>query len=157
MSSYINFYLVPKKSKKIYGYDEEKGNIETEVKLSEGVPLLLSSWSRNNEVYQAYDDTLNPPYAGRELTYKEISHEDAKRVVQEFEEDLKKTEKRLEIDYKMLKEGGYSEEIWEDIHSMEEYVTEQKNTLQELNSIADIVYDVTQGYTDFEKVLINIV
>ena len=56
----------------------------------------------------------------------------------------------------MLKEGGYSSELWEDIHSMEKYVSEQKQTLDVVEYISNLVYECTEGYNDFEKVLINI-
>jgi hypothetical protein len=56
----------------------------------------------------------------------------------------------------MLKEGGYSSELWDDIHSMEEYLKQQQNCVEELKHISSIVYEVTEGYNDFEKVLINI-
>jgi hypothetical protein len=156
MSSYLNFYVVPKLSKKKYDYNKDDGHTETEVKLSEGLPLLLLLYSRNNDVYRAYNETLNPAYAGMEDKYTEVTYEDAQRVVKEFEDDLKGSEQRLEINYKMLKEGGYSSELWEEIHSEETYIREQKETLEELKFIASFVYDVTNGYSDFEKVLINV-
>lgn len=156
MSSYLSFYLVPKKTKKRYGYDEEKGNTEEEVKVSEGEPLLLMSYSRSSEVYQAYNDTLNPAYAGNDDKYTELTYEDAKRVIDEFESDIKKTEKRLAVSYKMLKEGGFSDELYTEINSTEEYLDEQKAVLEELKHISNIVYECSNSWTDFEKVLINI-
>ena len=56
----------------------------------------------------------------------------------------------------MLKEGGYSSELWEDIHSMEDYLSEQKETLEEIKEIMYLVQECTGKYNDFEKVLINI-
>lgn len=156
MSNYLSFYLVPKKSKKRYDYNKDDGHTEIEIKLSEGVPLCLMSYSRSSDVYQAYNETLNPAYCGMEEKYTELSYEDAQRVVREFEDDLKNTERRLAINYKMLKEGGYSSELWEEIHSEETYIREQKETLEELKFIASFVYEVTNDYTDFEKVLINV-
>lgn len=156
MSSYLSFYLVPKKTRKKYNYDSEKGNTTEEVKLSEGVPLLLMSYSRGNPVYQAYNETLDVAYAGMEEKYTELSYEDAKRVVDEFEEDLKKSERRLEINYKMLKESGYNSELWEEIHSTETYIDEEKETLEELKNIQNLIYEITRDFTDFEKVLINV-
>ena len=156
MSSYLNFYLVPKKSKKKYDFDKDDGHTEIEIKLSEGEPLLLMSFSRSSEIYQAYNETLNPAYCGMEEKYTELTYEDSKNVIREFEDDLKKTEERLKVDYKMLKEGGYSSELWEEIHSFEEYIKGQKSVLEELKSISNIVYEVCEGYNDFEKVLINV-
>ena len=156
MSSYLTFYLVPKKTRKKYGYDENEGNTETEEEISTGKPLVLFSFSRNNDVYQAYNNSLNPAYAGMEEKYTEVTYEDSQKVVNDFEEDLKSTEKRLEINYKMLKEGGYSSELWEDIQSTEQYLSEQKDALNELKFISNLIYECTNDWTDFEKVLINV-
>jgi len=156
MSSYLTFYLVPKKSKKSYEYSPDEGHTEKEIELSKGTPLVFTSYSRNNEIYRAFYESLNPAYAGMEEKYTELTSENCKLVINEFEEDIKSTEKRLEIDYKMLKEGGYSSELWDDIHSMEKYLSEQKETLKTIKYLADIVYECYQGFNDFEKVLINI-
>lgn len=156
MSSYLTFYLVPKKTKKKYDFSKDDGSSEIEVELSKGEPLCLMSYSRSSDVYQTYVDTLNPAYCGMEEKYTEVTYEDSKRVCKEFEEDMKETKQRLEIDYKMLKEGGYNSDLYEDIQSFEKYLAEQKASLEELKSISNLVYEVTEGYTDFEKVLINV-
>ena len=156
MSSYLSFYLVPKKTKTKYGYNEKDGHTEEVVEVSKGEPLLLMSYSRNNEVYQAYKETLNPAYAGNEAKYTELTYDDAKRVIDEFEDDVKKTEKRLAIAYKMLKEGGYSEDLYTEINSTEQYLDEQKEVIQDLKNIANLVYECSNSWTDFEKVLINV-
>lgn len=156
MSSYLSFYLVPKKSKKKYCYDAENGRTEEEVKLSEGLPLLLMSYSRNTGVYRAYYETLHPVYCGDEEKYTELTYENAQLVVQEFEDDLRDSEDRLAISYKMLREGGYSSELWEDIQSTESYLKEERESLEELRFIKNLIYDITREWSDFEKVLINV-
>ena len=156
MSSYLTFYLVPKKTRKKYDYSKDDGHTETEVELSTGLPLALMSYSRNNEIYRAFSETLNPAYAGMEEKYTELTTDGCKMVIEDLENDIKSTEKRLAINYKMLKEGGYSSELWEDIHSMEDYLSEQKETLEEVKYISRLVYECTEGYNDFEKVLINV-
>ncbi len=156
MSSYLTFYLVPKKTRKKYDFSKDDGHTEIEVELSNGTPLVFLSYSRSNEIYRAFYETLNPVYAGNEEKYTELTTDGCKRVIEDLESEIKSTEKRLEIDYKMLKEGGYSSELWEDIHSMEKYVSEQKQTLDVVEYISNLVYECTEGYNDFEKVLINI-
>ena len=157
MSSYLTFYLVPKKTKKKYVFDKDKKtDTEVEVKISEGEPLDLMSFCRSNEVYQAYKETLNPAYCGYEMKYTEITVEDTKKVIEEYEKDVKSTEQRLEIDYKMLKEGGFSGDIWDDIQSMENHLREQKDTIRQLEDISNLVDEVYNGFGDFEKVLINV-
>lgn len=156
MSSYLTFYLVPKKTRKKYDFNKDDGHTEIEVELSTGTPLVLVSYSRSNEIYRAFNETLNPAYAGMEEKYTELTTDGCKRVIEDLESEIKSTEKRLEIDYKMLKEGGYSSELWDDIHSMEKYVSEQKETLESIRHICSLVNECSNGYNDFEKVLINI-
>lgn len=156
MSSYLTFYLVPKKTRKRYDFNKDDGHTEIEVELSNGIPLVFLSYSRSNEIYRAFYETLNPAYAGDEEKYTELTTDGCKRVIEDLESEIKSTEKRLEIDYKMLKEGGYRSELWEDIHSMEKYLSEQKGTLDEVKHISNLVYECAEGYNDFEKVLINV-
>ena len=156
MSSYLTFYLVPKKTKKKYDFDKDDGSTEHEIELSKGEPLVLTSYSRSSDVYQAYNDTLHPAYCGMEDKDTELSYEDSQMVVRDFEKELNKTKEHLDVDYKMLKEGGYSSELWEEIHSWEKYVKEQSSTLEVLKFISSLVYEVYEEWTDFEKVLINI-
>ncbi len=156
MSSYLTFYLVPKKTRKKYDFNKDDGHTEIEVELSTGTPLVLVSYSRSNEIYRAFNETLNPAYAGMEEKYTELTMDGCKRVIEDLESEIKSTEKRLAINYKMLKEGGYSSELWQEIHSTEEYLSEQKETLDEVKYISRLVYECTKGYNDFEKVLINI-
>ena len=156
MSSYLTFYLVPKKTKKKYDFNKDDGSTEIEVELSKGEPLCLMSYSRSSDIYQAYNEELNPAYCGMEEKYTELTYEDTTRVCDAFEKEMNETKQRLDIDYKMLKEGGYNSDLWEEIQSFEKYLAEQKASLEELKFISSLVYEVTEGYTDFEKVLINV-
>lgn len=156
MSSYLNIYLQPKKSRKTYGFDNEGVHTEKTVELSQGLPMLLISYSRSSDIYTAFNDSLNPVYAGMETAYTELTESKCKSVIAYIEDDVAKAEKRLEIDYKILKEAGYNSELSDDIHSIEEYVREQKECINSIRGIYDIVYDCEEGYCDFEKVLINI-
>ena len=137
MSSYLTFYLVPK------GEDKK--------------PLTFISYSRNNDVYQSYYEELNPAYIGNgdEPNYTELTPEKALQVVNTAKDDLKKAEKALNnriLAYKELNDT--SEEAIQDIASTREYIEELKEGLAELQCIYNWVSDI--GYSDFEKVLINI-
>lgn len=156
MSSYLSFYLVPKKTRKTYGYNEEEGHTEKEIKISEGKPILFLAYSRSSDIYHAYNDILNPAYCGMEEKYTDVTVEDSKRVVAEYEKTIKKTEERLAVSYKMLKEAGYSSELWEDIQSTEEYLKEEKSVLEELKFITFIIEETEKGFNEFERVLINV-
>lgn len=156
MSSYLSFYLVPKKSKKVYNYDNDGEHTEKEIELSTGIPLLLFSFSRSSDLYQAFNDTLHPAYAGMEEKYTELTTDGCKEVMDDIRNEIEDTKKRLNTDYKMLKESGYSSELYEDIHSWENYVTERESLLESVKNIYDIVYECAEGYNNFEKVLINV-
>lgn len=156
MSSYLTFYLVPKKSKKSYNYDKDEGHTEVEVELSTGTPLALMSYSRSSDVYRAFNETLNPAYAGMEDKYTELTVDGCNSVISDLEDEMNTTQKRLKINYKMLKESGYCSELWEDIQTMEGYVSEQEETIKIVKNIRNIVYECTNGYNDFEKVVINV-
>lgn len=156
MSSYLTFYLLPKKSKKQYIYNETDGSTEKEVKITEGLPLSFLSYSRSSDIYQEFNENMSIAYAGQEDKYTEISHSDVLRICEDIEETIKKTKERLEIDYKIIKESGCDSDMWEQIHSSETFIKEQEETLRDIKNIANIVYEVTSGYNDFEKVLANV-
>lgn len=144
MSSYLNFYLVPKKKE---GQEEEPK------------PLLFQSWSRNTSVYQAFDENLNIVYTGNEKVYTEITPSKVKGVIEYIEEDLKKVKKRLKETIKLFKDTAITSlEIYEsyqnDCLSTQEYIEELEEQIADLQGILTWVSDLE--YTDFEKVLANI-
>ena len=148
MSSYLTFYLVPKKSKTKYTKDEE---IEIEIPQE---PLAVFSYCRSDAVYEQYYSSLHPAYAGSEDKYTEITEDDAKSIVRSFErEDLNPAKERLEILYKLF-QIKYDNELANDIISLEDYIKGLEYTLSELKYIARFIEEIT--YSDFEKVLINI-
>ena len=155
MSGYLTFYLVPKKTKKFYSYNdgEEK---EVESKLSEGLPLTFMTYTRSSNIYQAFDENLSIAFCGKETKYTDITLEDVHHVYNSVKNEIQSSESRLEVDYKILKDGGYSSELWEQIHSTEDFLKEQRELLAEIQGIVNIVSEVADGYTDFEKVVANI-
>lgn len=158
MSSYLNFYLVPKKESTRFGYTEEDGNTETKIKLSEGLPLLFMSISRASDIYTAFNDSLCVQYIGDgdEPKYEELTVEKVNMVISDWKEEIDSTQTRLDTNYRMLRSGAKVEELWEDIHDGEKYLHEQKETLKQLEGIRSWVLECCEGYNQFEKVLINI-
>ena len=156
MSSYLTFYLVPKKTRKNYYYDENKDRSEKEIELSKGLPLALYSYSRSNEIYQAFTQNLSVAYCGNEEKYTDLTVGMCDDVIDSIKEDINNAEERLNVDYKMLKESGYSSEMYEEIHSEESYIKDLKSTLDLAKEIRNMVVECTDGYNDFEKVLINV-
>ena len=145
MSSYLNFYLVPKK----------KEGTEDEPK-----PLCFMSYSRSNPVYESYRETVNPVFIGNdtEYQYTELSTEDANRVVDSAKEDLESVKKRYEANISIYKELGKMPDVKaiSDLTETKEYMQELQDNINELQFIANMVSDIALGYTDFGKVLINI-
>lgn len=155
MSSYLTFYLVPKKTKKNYFYTEN-GEKESEIKLSEGLPLTFMSYSRSSAIYQIFDENMSIAFCGNEEKYTEITPEDMHRIYETLNDEIQNLENKLKIDYKIIKECGCSSEMWEQIHSTEDFLKEQRELLAKIQGIVNIVSEVTNGYTDFEKVVANI-
>lgn len=157
MSSYLTFYLVPKKTTKKYGFDGSN-NTEDEIKLSEGKPISFLSYSRATDIYQAFHENLNVTYIGMgdEPAYEEVTLDKINYVISEQKNDIEKTKQRLETNYKMLQNGAKVDDMWEDIHTMEDYLKEQMETLSELQHIKFWVTECVEGYNQFEKVLMNV-
>lgn len=144
MSSYLNFYLVPKKKE---GQEEEPK------------PLLFQSWSRNTNVYQAFDENFSIVYVGNKEAYTDITPSKVKDVIECVEEDLKKVKKRLKETIKLFKDTAITSlEVYEsyqnDCLSTQEYIEELEEQIADLRGILTWVSDLK--YTDFEKVLANI-
>lgn len=144
MSSYLNFYLVPKKRE---GQEEEPK------------PLLFQSWSRNSNVYQAFDENFSIVYVGNREAYTDITPSIVKDVIECVEEDLKKVKKRLKETIKLFKDTAITSlEVYEsyqnDCLSTQEYIEELEEQIADLRGILTWVSDLK--YTDFEKVLANI-
>ena len=140
MSSYLTFYLVPK------GENQK--------------PLAFISYSRSNEIYQAYYENAHPAYYGNgeEPNYTELTKDLSHYVVSELKEDLDKCEKNHEAKIKALQalpklEGEALEEYLQETSSGVEYINDLKDTLRFAGFIDDIVNDLE--FSDFEKVLIN--
>lgn len=143
MSSYLNFYLVPKKRE---GVSEEPK------------PLLFNSYSRASDVYTAFYENLRPAYIGSGDTtnYTELTAKDVRRVIDEVRKDLNNAEtnlkNRMEA-YKALSDKPTDEAVY-DYTSTKEYIEELKENIYDLEGIHTWIEDLE--YSDFEKVLINI-
>lgn len=146
MSSYLNFYLVPKKK------EGQKSNPK---------PLRVASFSRGSELYYRCSQTLNPAWAGNgdEPLYSEFTASDANNLANDAKDDLQKARKRLEDASNAYKSLTMltSEQIdsyVQEYTSMSDYIKELEKEVAILEHIAGIVEDLE--YSDFEKILINI-
>lgn len=149
MSSYLTFYVVPKKNEKLK--DEWERGIES---MTPDKPLALLIYSRANPVYQAYYEELNPPYIENENPYMKVTYNMSLQVRDSVASEISRQEERLETLYKMMKNGG---DVYSDIMSAEEYIKELKDTKDECNHICSMIYDIDElQCTDFECVMINV-
>lgn len=140
MSSYLTFYLIPKKEK-----------------VKKQTPMTFISYSRSSEVYQAINETLNPAYCGTETKYSEVDAEDIKRVIASVEEDKAEAENRLKLRveaYKEMANGVIPDEAIDEYVSLKGYIQDLQGTIHALEGIYSWISDLE--YSDFEKVLMNV-
>lgn len=141
MSSYLNIYLVPKKEK-----------------CEKQEPLLFASYSRNTDVYQ-YFETINPTFVGiDEIHYSELTNDKLQEVKNEIKEDLETFERKHKHKLQVLKYAinKPSEDYIQELAEEKEYIHELKITYNTIDSLVDILSEINDGYTDFEKVLVNV-
>lgn len=153
MSSYLTFYLVPKKTRIIC-----KEGKEEEVKVSEGIPLPLIMYTRSSNIYQLFYEEIHPVYAGLEEKYTTLTIEKMKDLLNTYRREITEDEEHYRNKVQVIRElGGNLEAV--NINELIEdsnLIKEKKETLSELEFISSLVHDVELGYTGFEKVLINI-
>lgn len=148
MSSYLNFYLVPKK--------EGQGEVK---------PLFFTAYSRGTAVYDSYKDVLCPVFGGLDGSIREeLTHSMADSVVKEARKRLEKAKTSFAARTETVKELLSTcsketariiiDEFMEDSLSIKEYITELEEDLKQLEGIAEWV-DL-DSCSDFEKVLVNI-
>lgn len=141
MSSYLNIY------------------VQTKIKDgSEPKKMRLYSVSRSSGLYQAINEAgsfyaFASPGENADEYFYELTSDLLSSICQESNKEIQSTEKRLN-EYEKYAAGN--SEIIQDIISTKEYLEELKETYNELCFIKQIVCDVEEGYTDFEKVFINI-
>ena len=144
MSSYLTFYLVPKKE------ISEKQE-----------PLKLLSVSRNSDIYRAYYENTSIAYIDSENQYTELTKEISNHVLNALKSELIDAKKKSELKIKALQalpklEGESLKDYLYETTEYVEYLKELESTLNYVDFISYIVEDISSGYTDFEKVLINI-
>lgn len=153
MSSYLTFYLVPKKTRIIC-----KEGKEEELKVSEGIPLPLIMYTRSSNIYQLFYEEIHPVYAGLEEKYTTLTIEKMKDLLNTYRREITEDEEHYRNKVQVIRElGGNLEAV--NINELIEdsnLIKEKKETLSELEFISSLVHDVELGYTGFEKVLINI-
>lgn len=134
MSSYLNFYIVPK----------EKNS----------KPISLISYSRNNNVYSYFNENLNPAYIGTEETqYTELDISKIELVLNDINSDINSINNRL-LEYEKYANGNI--EIIEEILSQKEYLEDIINAKNIVEFIKSLILESTYSWSDYNKVLCNI-
>lgn len=135
MSSYLTFYIKTK---------EENSK-----------PLSLISYSRNTDIYQYFDENVHPAYIGmdEDTKYTELSKNDVDLVIEDMENDIGKTKKRIE-EYE--KHAGGNQEIIEEILNWKEYIEDLEYWLHKVEFIKDLIEEASYSWTSYDKILCNV-
>ena len=153
MSSYLTFYLVPKKTKTHY---KEDGTSE-EVEVSKGEPLALMSFSRNSSIYRNFYEYLHPTYIGMgEPKYDELKEGDIKSIIYQLQEELEDSKKSHQNKIEVLKELGATPDLdtLNQLIEEKDILKEQEEDLEALKWLNSFFSNIK--YSDFEKILMNI-
>lgn len=138
MSSYISFYIVPKRKTQ----EEQKKHI------------LLTAYSRSTAIYQYFSDNINPVFigCGGKEQYTTLTLQNLTSVLQDFDEDIKKAKDRL-VEYE--KYAGNNPEYINEIIEQKEYIQDLQYWRDKASFILDIV-DGKDCYEEIEEVCCNI-
>lgn len=137
MSSYLSFYIVPKKRKE----NEEKRHI------------LILSYSRSSEIYQYVHENINPAFVGSDgEKYTTLDKENLGTVMRDIRQDIAKVKERLELYEKYASSNA---DLIEDVISQREYLKELEFCESQLCFIEDLV-DNAEFYKEVEEVCCNI-
>lgn len=136
MSSYLSFYIVPKRKSD----SEEKQHI------------ILTSFSRNSDIYQYFWENINPAYCGNEEKYTTLTKENVRSVIDDFEKDIDSYQKRL-TEYE--KYAGTQPDYIEEIINLKEEIENLVYWKNKISFIQDIIEDISI-YDKIEEVCCNI-
>jgi len=136
MSSYLSFFIVPKRKS---GKEKKKH-------------IILASYSRNTEIYQYFDENVHPTYCGSDREYTTLTSESVASVLSDFEEDISKSKTRLNEYEKYVKDNP---EYIDDIISMKEYISDLEYWKAKASFLADMLSDM-DCYEEIEEICCNI-
>jgi hypothetical protein len=117
-------------------------------------PIHLVSYSRNNEIYQQFNDTIHPAYVGNsdECQYTVLTVEQVDSVIKEIESELRKARFRLE---EYTKHASGNMDMVEYILEQKEYIEDLECTLYKTMFIRELVSDASYSWSKHE-ILCNI-
>lgn len=136
MSSSLNIYLKRKEN-------------------PEGSSLLFMSFSRNHPIYHAIEETVNPVYALGEDTYTELTPELLTECINTLDEDIEHIISKInEYEKAILKNP--KKDIIEQLVEYKEMFNEMEDNSSYLTFMRWFTSSITEGHSDFSKVLCNI-
>ena len=138
MSSYLSFYIVPKRKSQ----EEPKQYIP------------LTAYSRSTEIYQFFDENIHPVFIGssEETPYTTLTSEKINWVLQDFDKDISAATSRLTEYEKYAKDNP---EYINEIIELKEYISDLNYWKNKTSFIADIIEDMG-CYKQIEEVCCNI-
>lgn len=139
MSSYLNIYLVPKRK------DRDK---------EEKQHLLFASYSRSTDIYEVFNEYVNPIFIGNaEGNYTSLIKDDVDLMIDGILTDIRNSQERLDV-YEQY--ASKNEEYIQEILDLREIIRDYKSTHDFLLFLKGLVEDTIDGYNDFEEVCCNI-
>lgn len=154
MSSYMFFYVVPKKTVTTYKKNPETKEVEqVDVEMPQQ-PLNLMYFTRSSDIYQLCMQEFNP--VSFDNGYTEVSYSDIERLIKRYDENTLTPAKTRLKDYEEMLKLNYNDNLVQEILEFKEYIRDCEAVNDRLHSVSQIIFDICENYTDFEsKILIN--
>ena len=136
MSSYLSFFIVPKRKS-----DKEPKK-----------HIIIASYCRSSEIYQYFDENLHPVWASNEEKYTTITIENLTLVFNDLNKDIEKAKARLtEYEKYASKNPNYIQEIIE----TKEYIQGLECWKNKITFIEDMLDDMP-CYEEIEEICCHI-
>lgn len=136
MSSYLSFYIVPKRKS------------EKEPKQH----LILAAFSRSNEIYQYFNENVNPAWSGDGETYTHLDKEEVGLVMGDISKDIESYKARL-VEYERF--ANNNPEYIEEIVQMKKDISDLEYW-RGMAAFIDEMVDSANYYDTIEEVCCNI-
>lgn len=149
MSSYLNIYLVPKKTEKVCK-EENDSEVWVEEPLSEGKPLLLCSYTRSSAIYEAFNEGMYIDYV-----LKIVTKDNLRSIKAMVESNYNKLKKRHDLDFEILSKI-YNSELKEELSEIKEEMDDLEDVSRFTTFLMDILEDIEINCNSFTKVCVNI-
>nr|DAF76849.1 MAG TPA: hypothetical protein [Bacteriophage sp.] len=118
-------------------------------------PLLFMSFSRNHPIYHAIEETVDPVYTLGEDVYTELTPELLTECINTLDGDIEHIISKInEYEKAILKNP--KKDIIEQLVEYKEMFNEMEDNSSYLTFMRWFTSSITEGHSDFSKVLCNI-